>query len=298
MTDLVADTEENRVKKLQLWRNGALSIKLTPSNTWGRKSGGAQFINTSKYYLMAYTFGSNQNIIMHDLRSSRDSDLRKIKLRRLLRQIFRQDPNKYQSTNWRYFSTSRKYYVPYHVICCGQIWILQESLWIKILDLEMGIWYKLWYTLYILFCISPTGQTNYNTQPISSDNNDCECYLLRWDPCLQNFQRISFFQPFHISQYLHTNNGSFLLFHSNNVHNDVFVLRELHFFSWMDAYGGYPLSKYGGICWVITEDIFLVYLLKSIRMIDQKMLLKSFGSAENVTQLTYEFITSKECDLV
>ena len=152
--------------------------------------------------------------------------------------------------------------------------------------------------MYPVYCIAPTGQTNYITQPISLDDDNCEFYLLRWELSIQNVQRISFFQTFNISQCLHTNHGSFLLFHSNNVHNDVFVLRELHFFSWMDAYGGYPLSKYGGICWVITEDILLLYLLKSIRMIDQKMLLKSFGSAENVTQLTYEFITSKECDLV
>ena len=52
---------------------------------------------------------------------------------------------------------------------------------------------------------------------------------------------------FHISQYLHTDHGTFLLFHSNNVHPNDFVLRKLHLFSLMDAYVGYPLSEYGGI---------------------------------------------------
>ena len=51
----------------------------------------------------------------------------------------------------------------------------------------------------------------------------------------KNVQLIHFFQPFHISQCLHTEHGIFLLFHSNNVHHDVFVPRELHFmfYEWM-----------------------------------------------------------------
>ena len=39
----------------------------------------------------------------------------------------------------------------------------------------------------------------------------------------------SLFQPFHISQCLHTNHGIFLLFHSNNMHHNFFVLRDQHF---------------------------------------------------------------------
>ena len=83
--------------------------------------------------------------------------------------------------------------------------------------------------MYPIYCIAPTGRTNYIAQPISLDNKSCELYLLRWEPCLQNLQHICFFQPFHISQYLHTNHGIFLLFYSNNVHHDVFLLCELHF---------------------------------------------------------------------
>ena len=79
--------------------------------------------------------------------------------------------------------------------------------------------------MYPVYCIAPTGQTNYITQSISLDNNDCEC----WEPCLKNVQHVCFFRPFHISQCLHTNHRIFPLFHSNNVHHDVFVLRELHF---------------------------------------------------------------------
>ena len=89
--------------------------------------------------------------------------------------------------------------------------------------------------MYPVYCITTTGITNYITQPTSLENNDCECYLLHWEPCLKNVQRIRLFQPFHISQCLHTDNGIFLLFHSNNVHHDVFVLRELNFLfhEWM-----------------------------------------------------------------
>ena len=39
----------------------------------------------------------------------------------------------------------------------------------------------------------------------------------------------------------------------------------------MDTYGGYLLSTYGGICWVITEDLFLIYLLIPIRMIKKNI---------------------------
>ena len=40
----------NQGKKLQVWRNGALSIKVPPSNKRGRQSGGALVINTRTYY--------------------------------------------------------------------------------------------------------------------------------------------------------------------------------------------------------------------------------------------------------
>ena len=89
--------------------------------------------------------------------------------------------------------------------------------------------------MYPVYCIAPTGRTNYITQPISLDNKNCECYLLCWELCLQNVQRICFFQLFHISKCLHTDHGIFLLFHSNNMHHKVFVLREMHFLfhEWM-----------------------------------------------------------------
>ena len=83
--------------------------------------------------------------------------------------------------------------------------------------------------MYPVYCIALTGQTNYITQPISLDDNNCEWYLLLWEPCLQNVQHICFFQLFHISQCLRTDNNNFFLFHSNNVHHDVFVPRELLF---------------------------------------------------------------------
>ena len=83
--------------------------------------------------------------------------------------------------------------------------------------------------MYPIYCIALTGQTNYITQPIYLDNKIFECYLLRWELCLQNVQRICFFQLLHISKYLHTDHGIFLLFHTNSVHHNVSVLRELDF---------------------------------------------------------------------
>ena len=89
--------------------------------------------------------------------------------------------------------------------------------------------------MYPVYCIAPTDRTNYITQPIYLDDDDCECYLLRWEPSIQTVQLICFFFPFRISQCLHTDHGIVILFHSNNVHHNVFVLRELHFLfhEWM-----------------------------------------------------------------
>ena len=56
MADQVEDTEETRTNKTQVWRNGALSINVPPSNKRGRKSGGARVINTSKDYLIGLYF--------------------------------------------------------------------------------------------------------------------------------------------------------------------------------------------------------------------------------------------------
>ena len=66
--------------------------------------------------------------------------------------------------------------------------------------------------MYPVYCIAPTSQTNYITQPRSLDDNDYECYLLRCELFLQNVQRISFFRPFHISQCLHNNHRFFFCF--------------------------------------------------------------------------------------
>ena len=65
----MADTEETRSTKLQVWRNYALSIKVPPSKMRGRQAGGDQVINTRTDYSMASTFGTNQNIMMHGLRN-------------------------------------------------------------------------------------------------------------------------------------------------------------------------------------------------------------------------------------
>ena len=48
------------------------------------------------------------------------------------------------------------------------------------------------------------------------------------------------------------------------------------------------LHQNSGICLVITEDIFLMYLLIPIQKQDQKILLKSFGYAAHVAQMTYQ----------
>ena len=142
--------------------------------------------------------------------------------------------------------------------------------------------------MYPIYCINPTGRTNYISQPISLENNDCEGCLLCWENFLQNVQRICFFQPFHISQCLHTNHGIFLLFHSNNVHHGVFVLRELHFCFMNGCLWWIPFIK---IWWNLLSHngrYIFIYFLVPIRMHDRKILLKSFGYAENVTQLIHQ----------
>ena len=68
------------------------------------------------------------------------------------------------------------------------------------------------YFRYPVYFITPTGRNNYINQSISLDDNDCEYYLLCWELSLQTVQRIQFFQPFHISQCLHTNHGIFFCF--------------------------------------------------------------------------------------
>ena len=96
---MVADTEETRAIKSQVWINCALSIEAPPSNTRGRQSGGARVINTRTDYSMAYMFGTNQNIMMHGLINSRAADLRKTTLRLLLWRLLRRDPKNDHSTN-------------------------------------------------------------------------------------------------------------------------------------------------------------------------------------------------------
>ena len=83
--------------------------------------------------------------------------------------------------------------------------------------------------MYPVYLIVLTGRTNSITQPISLDNNNYECYLLRGEIFPQNVQHIRFLKLFYIYQYLHTDHGISILFHSNNVHHGLFVLRELHF---------------------------------------------------------------------
>ena len=45
---------------------------------------------------------------------------------------------------------------------------------------------------------------------------------------------------------------------------------DAFFVPWMDAYGGYLLSRYGGIFWVIKEYLFLIQLLIRIQKHDQQ----------------------------
>ena len=107
----MADTEGTRATKISGVENGALSIKVPPSNTRGIQYGAARVIDTRTDCLMASKFGTNQKIMMHGLINSRVADLIKIKLWRLLRRLLWQDPNNDHSKNWRYLSASRKSYV-------------------------------------------------------------------------------------------------------------------------------------------------------------------------------------------
>ena len=50
--------------------------------------------------------------------------------------------------------------------------------------------------MYPVYCITTTGITNYITQPISLENNDCECYLLHWEPCLKMCNAFAYFNRF------------------------------------------------------------------------------------------------------
>ena len=58
----------NQGEKLQVWKNGALSTKVPPSNMRGRQYGGVQVINIRTDYLMASKFVTKQKIIMHGLK--------------------------------------------------------------------------------------------------------------------------------------------------------------------------------------------------------------------------------------
>ena len=49
----------NQGKKTQVCLNGSLTIKVSPSNTRGRQSGGARFIKTRTYYSISSKFGTN-----------------------------------------------------------------------------------------------------------------------------------------------------------------------------------------------------------------------------------------------
>ena len=97
--------------------------------------------------------------------------------------------------------------------------------------------------MYPVYCIASTGRTDYINQPISLDDNDCGYYLLCWEPCTKNVQRIRFFRSFIISQFLHTDHGIFLFFHPNNVHYEYLYFSGRIFVLLIDACGGYPLSK-------------------------------------------------------
>ena len=65
----------NKIAGVEKWRT---VNKAPPSNTRGRQSCVARFINTRTDYLMASTFGTNQKITMRGLRNSRAADLRNI----------------------------------------------------------------------------------------------------------------------------------------------------------------------------------------------------------------------------
>ena len=96
----MAGTEETRASKSYVWKNGALLIKVPPSNMRGIHSGGAHAINKRTDYSVASTFSTNQKTMMHGLINSRAADLRKIKLRRLLRRLLQRGQNKDHSKNY------------------------------------------------------------------------------------------------------------------------------------------------------------------------------------------------------
>ena len=82
---------------------------------------------------------------MHGLRNSRAADLRKINSR-IQTRITRQ-------TDGISVPQVSLVFQP-HVIWRGRRWILQASLWIKILGPELGLWHKIGYNLCILFIAS------------------------------------------------------------------------------------------------------------------------------------------------
>ena len=127
---------------------------MPPYNTRGRQSGGARFIKTRTDYSIASTFDTNQKIMMHGLRNSRTADLRKIKLRLLLKRLLQWDPNKGHSTNLRYISSSRKSYVITSCYLTRTHMNTASKSENQNSRPDLGIWHKTGYTLCILFILS------------------------------------------------------------------------------------------------------------------------------------------------
>ena len=75
--------------------------------------------------------------------------------------------------------------------------------------------------MYHIYCIAPTGRTNYINQPISLDYADCECYLWHWKYCEQSAQSIRVFLSNISYQYLPTRDGIALPIHSIDDYHDA-----------------------------------------------------------------------------
>ena len=82
--------------------------------------------------------------------------------------------------------------------------------------------------MYPIYCISPTGRTNYITPPIYLDNANCECYLWHWKYCKQIAQSIRVSLSGIIYQYLPTGDGINLPIHSIDDHHDASIFFKLH----------------------------------------------------------------------
>ena len=82
--------------------------------------------------------------------------------------------------------------------------------------------------MYPIYCITPTGRTNYITPPIYLDYENCECYLWHWKICEQREKKIRVFLSGIIYQYLPCGDGIALRVHSSKYCHDASIFYKLH----------------------------------------------------------------------